>query len=94
MSLAATEQMFLVVVTLIGMALCSAGAGRAAARGTWRHPFAIFAALLGVLALGIVAAALLGINLPLISSPLTAAAVIAALVVVKVGITQLHRLRA
>jgi hypothetical protein len=85
-----SSKIALIVVTLVGMAMCTAGIGRVAAQGQWLHPLALVGSLLGVAILLLVGAALFNIKLPLIDS--TQAALIAVIVVVilKVALTQLH----
>jgi hypothetical protein len=86
-----TGKMALVVVTVIGMALCTAGIGQVAARGDWLHPLSIVGYLLGALILGIVGAALSGIQLPWIDSTRAAMIAVIVLAIAKVVLTQLHR---
>ncbi len=82
----------LVIVTLLGMAMCTAGIGKVAARGAWLDPFAMVGSLLGVVILAMVGAALFGIKLPLIDSTQAAIIAVIVLMIVKVALTQIHGL--
>jgi hypothetical protein len=86
-----SDKTVLIVVTLIGMAICKVGIGQVAARGEWLHPMAILGYVFGVLILVIVAAALFGLKLPLMERPQAALIAVVALIIVKVVLTQLHR---
>ncbi|MCC6456372.1 MAG: hypothetical protein IT328_15565 [Caldilineaceae bacterium] len=87
-----SEKMVLVLVTLLGMAFCSAGIGQVAARGEWLHPMSIAASVMGVLVLGIVGAGLFDFKLPLIDSTRAATIAVIVIVIAKVVLTQVHRL--
>lgn len=91
MTLLFSEKGILIAVTLIGMAMCSAGIGQVAARGEWLHPLSILGYLLGMLVLVIVGAVLFGIKLPLIDSARMALYTVIALAILKIALTQLHR---
>ena len=82
----------LVIVTLIGMAMCTAGIGRVAARGAWLQPMSMLAYLIGALILVVVGATLLGIRLPYLPSPRAAIVAVLVLAAVKILITRLHAL--
>ena len=86
-----SEKTVLIVVTLVGMAMCTAGIGRVAATNAWAHPLAILGYALGALMLVIVGAALFNINLPLIDSTRAALIAVIVLIIAKVALTQLHR---
>ncbi len=86
-----SDKGILLVVTLVGMAMCSIGIGQVSARGEWLNPMAIVAYGIGTLILVIVGAALLNLSLPLIDSPRAAWIAVIVLALVKVGVTQLHR---
>lgn len=47
----ANSRLVFVVVTAVGMAMCSAGIGKAARLGLWIHPITITGYVLGALAL-------------------------------------------
>lgn len=81
-----------VVVVLVGMALCSSGIGKVAAAGAWLDPRAITAYVLGVAALIVAVGALIGAPLPLLGSPWAAAMAVAAVILVKAAIARLHAL--
>lgn len=86
-----SDKILLLVVTAIGMAMCTAGIGAVAARGAWLEPMSMVAYLVGALILAIVGATLLNIPLPLIDSPRAALMAVILLAVIKVLLTQLHR---
>jgi hypothetical protein len=86
-----SEKTILVLVTLIGMAVCTVGIGQVAARGEWSNPMAILAYVIGALILLIVGAALFDVQLPLIDSPRAALISVIVLALAKVILTQLHR---
>jgi hypothetical protein len=81
----------LVVVTLVGMAVCAAGVGTVAESGRWLSVPGVAGSLLGVAALAVVAARLLGRPLPFIGSDRAAVAAVLAIVVVKVAIAAWFR---
>jgi hypothetical protein len=89
-----SEKAVLIVVTLFGMALCSAGIGQVAARGDWLHPLSFIGYALGALILVIVGAALMGVRLPLVDSTRAAIIAVVVLALAKVVLTQLHRVLA
>ena len=89
-----TGKFALVLVTLLGMAMCTAGIGWVAARSDWQHPLSFVAYLIGALILLIAGAALLNIRLPLISSTQVALYAILALILLKVLLTQVHHMLA
>jgi hypothetical protein len=86
-----SERAILLVVTVIGMAMCSAGIGQVAARGDWLHPLSIVGYAFGALILAIVGAALIGLKLPWIESPRAALVAVIVLSMAKIVFTQLHR---
>lgn len=85
-----SSKIVLIVATLVGMAMCTAGIGQVAAQGQWLHPLSIVGYLVGVVILLIVGAALFGVKLPLIDSTQAALISVIVLVIVKVALTQLH----
>lgn len=68
----------LVGVTLLGMAMCTAGIGRVAASGQWLGFSGIAGSLLGVAILAIVGARLIGRPLPYVSTDRAAIAAVIA----------------
>lgn len=86
-----SEKTMLIVITLIGMAMCTMGIGAVAARGEWLNPMAIVAYIVGALILVIVGAALFNIPLPFVDSTRAALVAVVLLGVIKVVVTQLHR---
>jgi hypothetical protein len=87
-----TSKAVLVIVTLLGMALCSVGIGQVAMRHAWLEPLSVLGMLLGVVILTVVGAGLFGYRLPWVDSPRSATFVVVALMIAKVMLTQLHRL--
>jgi len=89
-----SDKTLLVVVTVVGMAMCSVGIGQVAERGAWLQPMSIVAYFIGALTLVIAGAGLFNITLPVIDSTRTAWIAVIALAVLKVALTQLHHLLA
>jgi hypothetical protein len=87
----ASERAVLVVLVVIGMAMCARGIGRVAALGEWAHPLSILGYLVGVLILVIAVAILAGKPLPLISTPSQAILAVALLSAAKLALSALHR---
>lgn len=85
-----SEKTAVLVLTLIGMAMCSVGIGQVAARGDWAHPLSIVGIVLGALVLLVAAAGLFEFRLPLIDSPRAALIAIVVIAIAKVALTQLH----
>lgn len=86
-----SQKMTLVVITLAGMAMCSAGIGMVAARNQWLHPMAFVGYALGITILVVAVGALAGVKLPMVDSTRTAIIVMVALMAVKIVLTQIHR---
>jgi hypothetical protein len=86
-----SERAALIVLVVLGMAMCTRGIGRVAALGEWAHPLSILGILIGVLILVIAAALLFGKPLPLISTTRHAILAIALLSASKLGLSALHR---
>ena len=83
--LIATDRGALVVLGIIGMAMCALGGiGPSVANGNWTHPITIAGIILGVLILLLIGGVLLDVNLPLISSDRTALAVVTLMIVAKI----------
>jgi hypothetical protein len=87
----ASDRAALVVLLVLGMAMCARGIGRVAALGGWAHPLSILGYLVGILILAIAAASLIGKPLPLISTVRQAILAIAVLSVIKLLLSTLHR---
>lgn len=87
-----SDKAALIVLVVVGMAMCSRGIGRVAAQGEWGHPLTILGYLVGVLILVIAVALLAGIPLPLISTMRQAVLAVALLSAVKLVFSTLHRL--
>jgi hypothetical protein len=86
-----SERAALIVLVVLGMAMCTRGIGRVASLGEWAHPLSIVGILIGVLILVIAAALLTGKPLPLIDTPRHAILAIALLSASKLGLSALHR---
>lgn len=89
-----SEKSVLIIVTVVGMAMCTAGIGQVAARGEWLQPMAILAYVMGALILVIVGATVFDIRLPLIDSTRTALIVVVLLAALKFAVTQIHHMLA
>jgi uncharacterized membrane protein len=86
------ERAALIVLVVIGMAMCANGIGRVAAAGAWAHPFSIVGYLLGALILVVAGAAILSRSLPLVPGVHQAIIAVSALGVLKLVVSILHRL--
>lgn len=84
------SRMTLLVVGLLGMAICSRGIGRVAAANRWFDPLSIAGYALGVVALVIIGAGISGRTLPFISNEREALLALLAIIVAKVALTALH----
>ncbi len=82
----------LVLLVVIGMAICTSGIGRVAAMHQWTHPLSILGILLGVLILVVAVAAYFGWKLPLIQNDTQSLIAIALLVVLKIANSVVHSL--
>lgn len=80
----------LLIVGLIGMAMCSAGIGRVAANNRWLDPFSFVGYALGIAALAVIASGLTGRAIPFVSNERQALLVLLAIIAVKLGLTALH----
>lgn len=89
--LVSNERTALVVLLVIGMAMCMPGIGRVAASGQWAHPLSILGYLFGALILVIGVVAALGRPLPFIPDARNAMIAVSALTVVKLVISIVHR---
>lgn len=85
-----SEKTAVLVLTVVGMAMCTAGIGQVAARGDWAHPLSVVGFLLGALILLIAVAGVFELRLPLIDSPRAALIAIVVIAIAKVALTQLH----
>jgi hypothetical protein len=81
-----------VLVVVIGMAMCMPGIGRVAAENTWTHPLSLLSILLGILILVVATSVFVGFQLPLVRTPQGALLAIAALIGVKIMISLVHSL--
>lgn len=81
-----------IVVTLVGMAMCTPGIGKVASSGNWLSVSGILGSVLGVLALVIAGAAMTGNSLPMISNERAAMVAIAVIIVAKLGVAAIFRL--
>ena len=76
----------LIVVTVVGMAMCTQGVGKVATSGQWLSVQGIAGTLLGIVILGIVGMRLVGRPLPMIDTDRAALIAVVALAAVKVVI--------
>ena len=89
--LISSDRAGLIVLVVIGMAMCTSGIGRVATAGAWAHPSSIIGYLLGALILVVAGAAILGRPLPLVSGVHQAIIAVSALGVLKLVVSVLHR---
>lgn len=82
----------LILLVVIGMAICMSGIGRVAAMNLWTHPLSILGVLLGVLILVVAASAFFGWKLPLIQSDTQSLIAIVLLVILKIANSLFHSL--
>ncbi len=82
----------LVLLVVIGMAICMSGIGRVAGMNQWTHPLSILGILLGVLILVVTVSAFFGWKLPLIQNDTQSLITIALLVVLKIANSVVHSL--
>lgn len=82
----------MILLVILGMAICTSGIGRVAALNQWTHPLSIFASLLGVLILVVTAASFFGWRLPFIQGDTQSLLAIALLVGIKIANTVVHSL--
>ena len=90
--LISSERAALVVLVVIGMAMCTNGIGRVAAAGAWTHPLSVLGYLLGALILVVAGAAILGRPLPLVSGVQQAIIAVSVLGVLKLVVSIVHRM--
>lgn len=81
-----------VLVVVIGMAMCMPGIGRVATAHAWTAPLAILSILVGILILVVAVSVIAGFQIPLIRTPQTALLVIAGAIGVKILISLIHSL--
>jgi hypothetical protein len=86
-----SEKISLIVLVVLGMAMCTNGIGRVAATGAWMHPLALLDILLGVVILLAAAAGVFGWQVPLISGTRQAIIAVSILSVAKLVVSILHR---
>ena len=84
----------LVLLGLVGMAMCTVGIGRVAAAGRWLDPLSLVNYVLGGAAVGIIGAALAGWPLPGIATEWQALLAVLLIIALKVVLTAWHRLPA
>jgi hypothetical protein len=80
------ERILLIVVTLVGMAMCTQGVARVATSGQWLSFQGISGSLLGIVILGIVGMRLIGRPLPMIDTDRAALVAVIAIAAVKVAV--------
>lgn len=85
----ANSRLIFVAVTAVGMAMCSAGIGKAARLGLWVHPITVAGYLLGTLALLLAAQGVFRLQwLPLTNVQVLAA--ILGIIVLKVALAAFY----
>jgi hypothetical protein len=84
----------IILLVIIGMAMCTPGIGRVAALGQWAHPLSILATVLGGVILLIALAVFVGWKLPFIQNDQQALIAIAILTGLKVVNALTHYLLA
>lgn len=89
--LISSERAALIVLVVLGVAMCARGIGRVAAVGEWAHPLSILGYLVGALILVIAVALLAGKPLPWISTIRQAMLAVALLSAAKLVLSALHR---
>jgi hypothetical protein len=89
--LISTERSALIVLVVLGMAMCAQGIGRVGAVGVWTHPLSILGYLLGALILVVAAAAIIGKPLPLVPGVHQAIIAVGVLGLSKLVLSVLHR---
>jgi hypothetical protein len=82
----------LVVLLVLGMAMCAQGIGRIAAANQWTHPLSIVGYVLGGLILLVAASVLIGIRLPYLQGDRQALLAIAILTSTKILNSVVHSL--
>lgn len=82
----------MVVVLVLGMAMCTSGIGRVAAMQQWTHPLSILGYLIGAAILVVGLGTIFGWKLPFIQSDVQAMLIVAVLISVKVVNTFVHSL--
>ena len=90
----ASDRVALIVVTLVGMAMCAQGVGKIAAAGQWVSFQGVAGSLLGIVILGIVGMRLLGRPLPMVETDRAALLAVVALAAIKVAIAAIVPLKA
>lgn len=87
-----SDRAALLVLIVLGMAMCTTGIGRVAESGSWTHPLAIAAYLVGGVILVVGVAALFGKVIPPLSGYRQSVLLVAILVPVKFILSNLHRI--
>lgn len=88
--LIANDKTALIVLLVLGIAMCAPGIGRVAQAGAWAQPLSILAYLLGALILLVGAAGIFGFKLPLVTDPRSAIIAVSGLAVVKLVLSAIH----
>ena len=85
-----SDRAALITIVVLGMAMCARGIGRVAETGSWSHPLAIAAHLVGAAVLGLTIWVGLGKSLPLIDDARSALLAVVALTGIKFIISTVH----
>jgi hypothetical protein len=88
----ANNRLTFVVVLVLGMALCSTGIGKAAARGLWVHPLTLAGYVLGAGALLLIIQGIFRLHLIPVENAL-ALVLILGIVIVKIALATLYPAR-
>lgn len=82
----------LLILFVIGFAMCGMGVSRISATGQWTHPLTIIGYILGALTMLTAAAGYFGYRLAFIQNPREAMIAVSALMVTKFVLSIIHRL--
>jgi hypothetical protein len=86
-----SDRVTLIVLLVLGMAMCARGIGNVAARGAWTHPLSILGYLVGALILVIALSLVAGRPFLWISTTRHAILAVALLSAAKLAFSSLHR---
>ncbi len=86
----ATSRLVFGLVTVVGMAMCAPGIGKAARLALWAHPATILGSLLGILALLLAAQGIFRFHLVPLTNAQSLLAILA-IIVVKLALATAYR---
>ena len=90
--LVGSDRTTLILLVIVGMAMCMRGIGRVSVEGAWAHPLAILGYLSGAVILVVAIMAWFGKPLPYVNDIRSAIIAISILSVAKVLLSAFHRL--